>query len=261
MYLLLPEFLYESSVYWIHLGRNVYLDEVIYDSICFKSKNNSVFVKNLASALFGDYTLQNSSVTGVMCNRLKTDPRPPLNPTITMTIKDILQFKLTRENWTAEEIEAECKHINHILAQKIADVRRTIRTKKNIKDLDMNEPTVEIGTEVIEVPLEIPEIDEATFLSTENQLSENLLQEVHETDADPHYLPSSSGDISGDEGYHKTDESANILEYPSQPSSSSNMQPETTNCSFPSRNYYEIGSFTQEESAGRNEMTEISHPS
>ncbi|KAF5297002.1 hypothetical protein FQR65_LT19765 [Abscondita terminalis] len=91
-----------------------------------------------------------------------------------------MQFKLTRENWTAKEIEAECKHINHILAQKIADVRRTIRTKKNIKDLDMNEPTAEIGAGVID-PLEIREVDDATFLSTEIQLSENLLQEVHDT--------------------------------------------------------------------------------
>ncbi|XP_011859389.1 PREDICTED: uncharacterized protein LOC105556889 [Vollenhovia emeryi] len=53
-----------------------------------------MFVKNMALAIFGDRELKRSSVTGAACNRTKSTPKPSLNPTKALAVRDIFRYFL-----------------------------------------------------------------------------------------------------------------------------------------------------------------------
>lgn len=74
----------------IHLGEGVWLKKDTYDEIAKMSKSPSVFIKNLAVAIFTPDVLRNSSVTGKLSakqKKLGTNARPRLNPDCITAIK------------------------------------------------------------------------------------------------------------------------------------------------------------------------------
>ncbi|CAH0550591.1 unnamed protein product [Brassicogethes aeneus] len=67
----------------VYLGRDVWLPCQIYDSAASKAirKDYSLFIKEIAVAVFGQNLLSQSSVTGIASNRVKGPAKPPLDST------------------------------------------------------------------------------------------------------------------------------------------------------------------------------------
>ncbi|KYN07073.1 BEN domain-containing protein 5, partial [Cyphomyrmex costatus] len=75
----------------VYLGHDVWITNCQYDSIVNVSKTCSIFVKNLAIAVFGTPILKASSVTGTVSNRTKDKKnekaRPKLDPAKMLAVK------------------------------------------------------------------------------------------------------------------------------------------------------------------------------
>ncbi|KAK4880556.1 hypothetical protein RN001_008702 [Aquatica leii] len=111
----------------IHLGRNVWLPEQIYNSVDVQSKTNSAFVRGLACAMFGT----TSSVTGQQCNRTKGDTLPALDATKLIAIHDIVQYRIIINGDSLEQAHTFCTtKVDAIVASKIADLKRGPRKIK-----------------------------------------------------------------------------------------------------------------------------------
>ncbi|KAF5282307.1 hypothetical protein FQR65_LT14361 [Abscondita terminalis] len=132
----------------VHLGRNIWLPIQIYDSAASKTKRNnySLLIKELAYAVFGEHTLMNSSVSGVMCNRTKAAPKPALDGTKLMAIKDIVKHTLENNAEPQERIHSVLNSVNHKIAEKIQDL---IKPKKKETD-DGNTIAIDILDDVVE---------------------------------------------------------------------------------------------------------------
>ncbi|XP_015591473.1 uncharacterized protein LOC107265982 [Cephus cinctus] len=115
----------------IHIGRNVWLPSQVYDTAACISKTPSMFVKNIAIAVFGCTTLRNSSVTGKISNRQKgkrndVKPRPKLETKRLEAIKDILCYWLrTAKNYNSVAIDLEASQVGkHVSQKKIYELNR-----------------------------------------------------------------------------------------------------------------------------------------
>lgn len=115
----------------IHLGKNVWLPEQIYNSVDVRSKTNSAFVRGLACAVFGTTTLETSSVTGQQCNRMKGNTLPALDATKLIAIHDIVQYRMMINGDSLEQARTFCTtKVDAIIASKIADLKRGPRKIK-----------------------------------------------------------------------------------------------------------------------------------
>lgn len=71
----------------VHIGQNVWLPVKTWEMLQLQNKN-SVFVKNLAVAIWGSDKLKDKSVDGKACNRFKGNAaKPPLSPVKLDTMK------------------------------------------------------------------------------------------------------------------------------------------------------------------------------
>ncbi|CAH2084725.1 unnamed protein product [Euphydryas editha] len=72
----------------IHLGQNVWLPKqsIIIDAV-YNAATNSMFVKNIAMAVFGSQYLKEHSVKGKSCNKTKSKPRPAIDPTKALAVR------------------------------------------------------------------------------------------------------------------------------------------------------------------------------
>ncbi|KAF5308581.1 hypothetical protein FQR65_LT18060 [Abscondita terminalis] len=75
----------------VHLGRNILLQSTVFDTI-YRKKKDTIFMKEMATAVFGDEILINSSVTGITCNRKREPAKPALVPTKLMAIQGLILF-------------------------------------------------------------------------------------------------------------------------------------------------------------------------
>ncbi|KAL1256015.1 hypothetical protein QQF64_014076 [Cirrhinus molitorella] len=74
-----PLRLYEIKDGKIHVGENIWIREEVWRKITAATKD-SLFVKEMAVALWGTATLQRRSVSGKECPTNRNSPKPPLTP-------------------------------------------------------------------------------------------------------------------------------------------------------------------------------------
>lgn len=74
-------------MFQIHLGQNVWLPKQSYDDAVYNAATNSMFVKNIAMAVFGSQYLKEHSVKGKGYNKTKSKPRPAIDPTKALAVR------------------------------------------------------------------------------------------------------------------------------------------------------------------------------
>ncbi|KAH7985191.1 hypothetical protein HPB49_026560 [Dermacentor silvarum] len=114
--------LYETAEGQVHLGKDVYVAEALYNRL-MAAKTDSRFVREAAVAIFSTAGLAGHSVTGAMSNRTKTGAKPALDKTKYSVLSDFFSnFLLQR--YPLGEMEKRKKLMNKILAIKISDIMK-----------------------------------------------------------------------------------------------------------------------------------------
>ncbi|CAH0550590.1 unnamed protein product [Brassicogethes aeneus] len=160
----------------VYLGRDVWLPCQIYDSAASKAirKDYSLFIKEIAVAVFGQNLLSQSSVTGIASNRVKGPAKPPLDSTKLMAIHDIVAFRMNERGEPPERIQAVTGNINNRIAEKIQDILRPPRQpaqkqKENEENVIENEEVVVNSNE--------DSSEDTPVLTTVNNQNNKLYQE------------------------------------------------------------------------------------
>ncbi|KAK4882492.1 hypothetical protein RN001_005811 [Aquatica leii] len=117
-------------------------------------KKDSIFLKELATAIFGDDILMNSSICGMASNRKKGEAvKPALDPTKLLAMQDLLKHRLNeREVLPEEQIKINMRMDHIINEKKIQGLRRPprINKKKTLKDNTVaNETEIVIGQDLM----------------------------------------------------------------------------------------------------------------
>ncbi|XP_076129126.1 BEN domain-containing protein 5-like [Alosa pseudoharengus] len=113
----------------IHLGQGVWIRAEVWRRIG-SSLKDSIFVKELAVAVWGTATLKNRSITGKECPTKKGEARPPLTPKKLRAVKECFQWWLRHQGVVEEEeLGKRTRAMGHYVSQKIMDIR-----KKDDKD-------------------------------------------------------------------------------------------------------------------------------
>ncbi|KAH0549868.1 uncharacterized protein LOC123261560 isoform X2 [Cotesia glomerata] len=92
-------------------------------------------VKNIAVSVFGVEYLKSHSVKGKASNKTKSIPRPAIDPTKALAIRDIFEYYLKNEkNMTGQALMIEVDSYEESIRQKISDLIRPPRqTNKDLK--------------------------------------------------------------------------------------------------------------------------------
>lgn len=155
---------YEGNV---HLGREVWLPANIFDAI-YRKKKDSIFVKELAMAVFGEEVLLNSSTLGQTGNRTRTVARPSLPPTQLLAIQDILRFRLLERGEPLEAVNKSLCGMDKIINEKIQDLRRLPRSMKQRNTNPQEEPVIEVEAHLqsgsIALPTELELVNDSILL-------------------------------------------------------------------------------------------------
>ncbi|CAG5090110.1 Similar to BEND5: BEN domain-containing protein 5 (Homo sapiens) [Cotesia congregata] len=118
----------------IHLGRGVWLSRATYDNDIYTAGASlAMFVKNIAVSVFGTDYLKKHSVKGKGCNKTKSVPRPAIDSTKALAIRDIYEYYLkTEKNMKGSELQDEVDNYEDYIRQKIADLIRPKRGSKTV---------------------------------------------------------------------------------------------------------------------------------
>ncbi|XP_033217517.1 uncharacterized protein LOC117173199 [Belonocnema kinseyi] len=113
----------------VHLGREVWIPKSTFDTVMCTARNPSIFIKNMALAVFGHETLERSSVTGQLSNRTKKfyegPPKQKLDPTKLLAIKDVFRYWLQDIKKVDEcTMDIELRKVGSYIGHKIADLNR-----------------------------------------------------------------------------------------------------------------------------------------
>ncbi|XP_071572486.1 uncharacterized protein [Temnothorax nylanderi] len=125
----------------VYLGYGVYICARQYDTVCVISKTLPQFVKNLAIAVFGIKTLQESSVTGITSNRNKnkvqTAPRPALDSTKLQAIRAAVKYYTMSEKGHDEvTADFQAQQVGTHIAHKIYELNNLPTRKKKNKEIN-----------------------------------------------------------------------------------------------------------------------------
>ncbi|XP_053592826.1 uncharacterized protein LOC128667291 [Microplitis demolitor] len=91
----------------------------------------AMFVKNIAVSVFGTDYLKKHSVKGKGCNKTKSVPRPAIDSTKALAIRDIYEYYLkTEKNMQGSELQNELDNYEDYIRQKISDLIRPKRVPK-----------------------------------------------------------------------------------------------------------------------------------
>ncbi|XP_036141160.1 uncharacterized protein LOC118647032 isoform X2 [Monomorium pharaonis] len=121
----------------IHLGRNVWLSKLTYDAAFFNARTNQMIVKNLAVAVFGLKVLQESSVTGMKCNKYKDrKPKPKLNETKILAIQETTDNESVSDSSDSQkDYNQDCNQSN-IASDKKETTDNVLSVSDSQKDWD-----------------------------------------------------------------------------------------------------------------------------
>ncbi|XP_051160722.1 uncharacterized protein LOC127281179 [Leptopilina boulardi] len=129
----------------VHLGRDVWIPKSTYDTVMCTARNPSIFIKNMALAVFGHETLERSSVTGQLSNRTRKfyegPPKQKLDPTKLLAIKDVFRYWLQDIKKVDEcTTDIELRKVGSYIGHKIADLNRrkkdTEETQRSSEDFN-----------------------------------------------------------------------------------------------------------------------------
>ncbi|XP_024880834.1 uncharacterized protein LOC112460408 isoform X2 [Temnothorax curvispinosus] len=125
----------------VYLGYGVYICARQYDTVCVISKSLPQFVKNLAIAVFGIKTLQESSVTGITSNRNKnkvqTAPRPALDSTKLQAIRAAVKYYAMSEKGHDEvTADFQAQQVGTHIAHKIYELNNLPTRKKKKEEIN-----------------------------------------------------------------------------------------------------------------------------
>ncbi|XP_073717018.1 uncharacterized protein [Misgurnus anguillicaudatus] len=114
----------------IHLGENVRVRSEAWSRIQ-NSQRDSLFVKELAVAIWGTKTLGERSLTGKECPTTKTT-KQPLTPQKFQTLKVCFKEWLAKKNVDDAEMQARLVKAGRFITEKIMDINRPKNLKKTL---------------------------------------------------------------------------------------------------------------------------------
>ncbi|XP_034088300.1 BEN domain-containing protein 5-like [Gymnodraco acuticeps] len=114
----------------IHIGTDIWLREEVWRKIDSTTKD-SLFVKELAVAIWGTAELMGRSVSGKDCPSKTTEAKPPLTPCKLGTVKECFRGWLIKQNMEKTEREKREKLSGYLISQKIQDLLK--KGKKQLK--------------------------------------------------------------------------------------------------------------------------------
>lgn len=85
------------SVLKIHVGDNIWIREEVWRKITSTTKD-SLFVKEMAVALWGTATLQRRSVSGKECPTNRHSQKPPLTPSKLQVLHNFIAMSEKKQN-------------------------------------------------------------------------------------------------------------------------------------------------------------------
>lgn len=124
----------ESKGQRVHIGSNVWISTDQWNSI--QQKDDSLFCKLLATAIWTTAELRDSSVCGIVSNRIKNgEPKRQLSPLKVGVIRERLCDKLRRTipDISEAEVVKRGKLVNRYLAEKIASINKNSRKSLDFK--------------------------------------------------------------------------------------------------------------------------------
>ncbi|XP_056605039.1 BEN domain-containing protein 5-like [Triplophysa dalaica] len=113
--------IYERKNGKIHVGENVWLREEVWKKIRSSAKD-SLFVKEMAVALWGTATLKNKSVSGNECPTNKNPVKPPLTPSKLQVLRVCFSDWLRTKEPEKNEREKRENRVGYYISQKIQDI-------------------------------------------------------------------------------------------------------------------------------------------
>ncbi|XP_011257022.2 pentatricopeptide repeat-containing protein PFL1605w-like [Camponotus floridanus] len=112
----------------VHIGRNQWLDEKVYNNVNNKSKNPKQFVGNVLVAVFGSEILQKSTITGRASNKMNSKEKfNQLDPTVAAACKDAYAHwleTLYAKIFPDYHHELEFANFNEYASKKISYLKR-----------------------------------------------------------------------------------------------------------------------------------------
>ncbi|KAL3042109.1 hypothetical protein OYC64_020122 [Pagothenia borchgrevinki] len=105
----------------IHIGTDIWLREEVWRKIDSTTKD-SLFVKELAVAIWGTAELMGRSVSGKECPGKTIEAKPPLTPCKLGTLKECFRGWLTKQNVEKTEREKREKLAGYFISQKMQDL-------------------------------------------------------------------------------------------------------------------------------------------
>ncbi|XP_041833804.1 BEN domain-containing protein 5-like [Melanotaenia boesemani] len=114
----------------IHIGNEVWLREEVWNKIQ-ATRKDSLYVKELAVAIWGSSELKQRSVSGKECPTKNTEAKPPLTPDRLGTLKDCFYRWLRAQDLEKAEVDRRSKLVGFFISQKIQDLNK--KDKKNLE--------------------------------------------------------------------------------------------------------------------------------
>ncbi|XP_074094282.1 BEN domain-containing protein 5-like [Cotesia typhae] len=129
----------------IHLGRGIWLPQATFNNDIYTAGSSlAMVVKNIAVSVFGVEYLKSHSVKGKGSNKTKSIPRPAIDPTKALAIRDIFEYYLkTERKMTGQALMNEVDLYEEYIRQKISDLLRPPRqANKNNKKSEASQKNV-----------------------------------------------------------------------------------------------------------------------
>ncbi|XP_026115224.1 BEN domain-containing protein 5-like [Carassius auratus] len=120
--------LYEIKDGTIHIGENIWIREEVWRKMTSTTKD-SLFVKEMAVALWGTATLQRRSVSGKECPTNRHSQKPPLTPSKLHVLRVSFSDWLKQKEPERGEREKRGKQVWHYISQKLQDIIKKRKKK------------------------------------------------------------------------------------------------------------------------------------
>ncbi|KAH0557499.1 hypothetical protein KQX54_007070 [Cotesia glomerata] len=116
----------------IHLGRGIWLPQATFNNDIYTAGSSlAMVVKNIAVSVFGVEYLKSHSVKGKASNKTKSIPRPAIDPTKALAIRDIFEYYLKNEKtMTGQALMMEVDSYEEYIQKEAIQKHITKKTSK-----------------------------------------------------------------------------------------------------------------------------------
>ena len=101
----------------------MWINEAKWGMVAANTKD-SLFVKELAVAVWGSAVLKNRSLTGKECPTSKAAAKPPLTPEKVTAVRECFHWWLQRQNVSGDDLLKRKKAMGKYISEKIQDINR-----------------------------------------------------------------------------------------------------------------------------------------